>query len=114
MATVVGRRHAIGAGAAHFVAYLIRRLVFEGVQPERVAEYPQHFPAGTRLAQRRGRGAKALPGALEVDISAGGLRKRSQRQEYMRYFAQGVADEGRDRDDALRGCKGADAVRIKR
>src|SRR6185437_5375959 len=76
------RRDVIRPQAAQLVPHGVRGHIVEAPQIEQVAQHTQDLPTRSRLPYRLCCAGLALPHALEIDVAAGGLRKRADREQH--------------------------------
>ena len=77
-------------------------MVFKALQVKQVAQYAQHFPQRTRVAEALNDAVEGLQTAFHIDEAARGFGKRRNRQQYVAHVQQRFADKRRKRHHAFR------------
>ena len=77
-------------------------MVFKAFQVKQVAQYAQHFPHRTRIAEALNDAVEGLQTAFHIDEAARCFGKRRNRQQYVAHVQQRFADKRRKRHHAFR------------
>ena len=77
-------------------------MVFKALQVKQVAQYAQHFPQRTRIAEALNDAVEGLQTAFHIDEAARCFGKRRDRQQYVAHVQQRFADKRRKRHHAFR------------